>query len=65
MAAPMQQMPGGLMPQQQNRFGGGVGGPGMDFSQYAFNFINSTPYVGPGWQTTVAISERVGKAHEL
>lgn len=65
MAAPMQQMPGGLMPQQQNRFGGGMSGPGMDFSQFAFNFINNAPYVGPGWQTAVAISERVGKAHEL
>ncbi|POS78289.1 hypothetical protein DHEL01_v203319 [Diaporthe helianthi] len=65
MAAPMQQMPGGLMPQQQNRFGGGMSGPSMDFSQFAFNFINSSPYAGPGWQTTVAISERVGKAHEL
>jgi hypothetical protein len=53
------------MPQQQNRFGGGMGNPGMDFSQFAFNCINNAPYVGPGWQTTVAISERVGKAHEL
>ncbi|KAG8161413.1 hypothetical protein KVR01_008400 [Diaporthe batatas] len=65
MAAPMQQMPGGLMQQQQNRFAGAMSGPGMDFSQFAFNCINSAPYIGPGWQTTVAISERVGKAHEL
>ncbi|KAJ0116525.1 hypothetical protein J7T55_007505 [Diaporthe amygdali] len=64
MAAPMQQMPGQLMPQQQNRFGVG-GGQGMDFGQYAFQFIQNTPYVGPGWQTSVAITERVGKAQDL
>lgn len=65
MAAPMQQMPGQLMPQQQNRFGVGGGGQGMDFGHYAFQFIQNTPYVGPGWQTSVAITERVGKAQDL
>lgn len=61
----MQQMPAHLMPQQQNRFGVGGGQGGMDFGQYAFQFIQNTPYVGPGWQTSVAITERVGKAQDL
>lgn len=65
MAAPVQQMAGGqLMPQQQGRFGMG-GAQGMDFSRIAFQFIQSTPFVGSGWQAGVAIAERVGKAQDL
>lgn len=64
MAAPMQQMAGQLMPQQQRGFA--MGGPqGMDFSRIAFQFIQATPYVGPGWQASVPIAERVGKAQDL
>ncbi|KUI59224.1 hypothetical protein VP1G_11107 [Cytospora mali] len=65
MAAPMQQMAGGqLMPQQHGRFAMG-GAQGMDFSRIAFQFIQNTPYVGPGWQASVPIAERVGKAQDL
>lgn len=65
MAAPMQQMAGGqLMPQQQTRFAM-PGAQGMDFSRIAFQYIQGTPYVGPGWQASVPIAERVGKAQDL
>lgn len=65
MAAPMQQMAGGQLMQQQQR-GFPMGTPqGMDFSRIAFQFIQATPYVGPGWQASVPIAERVGKAQDL
>lgn len=38
---------------------------GIDFGEYAFRYIQSTPYLGPGWQNSVATTERVGKAQEL
>lgn len=38
---------------------------GVDFGQYVSKFIQSGPYVGPGWQRAVATTERVGKAQEL
>lgn len=61
----MQQMAGGqLMQQQQGRFGMG-GAQGMDIGRLAYETIQATPYVGPGWQASVAIAERVGKAQDL
>lgn len=37
----------------------------MDIGHYAFQFMQNTPYVGPGWQNSVSIMERVGKAQDL
>lgn len=37
----------------------------VDFGQYAFQFIQSDPYHGLSWQTSVSISERVGKSKTL
>lgn len=66
MAAPIQQMAGGQnMPQQQGRFPMGGGVQGMDFSRIAYQYIQNTPVVGPGWQGNVQIAERVGKSQEL
>lgn len=67
-------MPGGpqRVPEQaqlsdmDKQRGFAMGGPQrMDFSRIAFNFIHATPYVGPGWQASISIAERVGKAQDL
>lgn len=36
-----------------------------DFSQYAFQFIQNTPYLSSGWRASVEIAERVNKTRAL